>query len=100
MPDEIPARGAVHSNQNQRDYHNGQDHVRDQNCKVNRPDDSLSQKTSVTMVVVVGQVGNQEKSRCYQGSNLTVSVRTNESGANKTVAYYQKQSARGVQSGV
>ena len=100
MLDEIPASGAVHRNQNERDYDNGQDHVRDQDRKVKRPDDSLAQETCVAMVVVVSQVGNQETSRRYQGSNLTVSVRSNESVPNKTVTCYQKQGAGSVQKGV
>ena len=100
MPDEIPASCAVHRNKNERDYDNGQYHVRDQNRKVKRPNDSLSQETCVAMVVVVSQIGNQETSRRYQGRNLTVTVRSNESVPNKTVSCYQEQKAGCVQKGV
>ncbi len=96
MPDEIPTGCAVDRNQNERNYDNSQDHVRDQNYKVKRPNDSLSQERRVAMIVVVSQIRNQEKCGRCQGRNLTVSVRSNESGPNKTIARYQKQGAGGI----
>lgn len=100
MPDEIALGCAVDRNQDERNYDNGQDDVRDQYGKVKRPNDSLSQEISVAMIVMVSQVGNQETSRRHQGGNLTVPVRSNQTGADKTVARYQKQSAGSVQEGI
>jgi hypothetical protein len=100
VPDEISTGCAVHRDDNEGNYDNGQDHVSDQNHKIKGTNYTLPLEGRITMIVVVGQIGNQETSRRYQGRDLTVSVRADESVPNKTVAQYQEQEAGGVQKGV
>ena len=61
MSDEIQTQRSEQRNQYQRHNYDRQNDVRDQDSEIDRADNPLSQEARVTVVIVIGQIGNKEK---------------------------------------
>ena len=91
MPVEVTPRRAIDRDPYEWNYHDRQDHMRNQNGYIKRANKSLPQEASVAMVVVIGKIGNQEKGRRSHRRDLTVAMTSNEVCPNKAIARYQQE---------
>jgi len=93
MPFEITPRRAIDRNPYEWNYNDREDHMGNQNGEIERTDNSMSQEAGVAVVVVIGEVGNQEKGRRSHSRDLTVAMASNEVCTNKTISGYQQKGA-------
>lgn len=84
VPDEVSARGAVKRDEYQRHDNDGQNCMREQECEIERPHESLTRKLRCAVVVVISEIRNEEQRRGNYRCDLAVSMRLDAAAPNET----------------
>ena len=96
MSHEIGSRCPVKCYEDQRNDDNGQNHVTNQDRKIQRSHEALAQEARLAMVVMIDKIRNQEQCRSEECCDLTPSMRVNPPRPNEAITGYQKECAGGV----